>query len=206
MVNGILGKKVGMSQVFKETGEVVPVTLIEAGPCFVMQKKVVETDGYNAVQIGFDAKRADRVNKPLQGHMAKADKGCFYHMKEVDCEDMETLNVGDEINVSDIFKSGDKIKVTGTSKGKGFSGTVRRHNFGGLPASHGSKIHRATGSIGCSAYPSRVIKGKRMPGQYGNIQVTVRGLEVVDVRPDENIIAVKGSIPGPNGRLVLLKK
>ncbi len=206
MINGILGKKVGMSQIFTESGEVIPVTLIEAGPCYVIQKKVEENDGYNAVQLGIGEKKAARVNKPLSGHQLKADKGCFYDLREVPCDDMEAVNVGDEVKAGEIFEAGEKIKVTGISKGRGFTGTTKRHNFGGLPASHGSKIHRATGSIGCSASPSKVIKGKKMPGHYGNDKVTVKGLEIVDIRPDDNIIAVKGAIPGAKGQVVILKK
>jgi large subunit ribosomal protein L3 len=206
MIKGILGKKLGMSQIFNENGEIVPVTLIQAGPCFVIQKKVKDSDGYDAIQLGFDPKKEKRVNSPMKGHQNKAGKGYFYHLKEMGCDDLESIEVGQEINVSDIFEKGEKIKITGTSKGKGFAGVVRRHGFGGLPASHGSLIHRATGSIGCSADPSRVIKGKRMPGQLGNKKVTTKGLEVVDIIADDNLIAIKGTVPGAKGQVVVLKK
>jgi large subunit ribosomal protein L3 len=206
MIKGILGKKLGMSQIFNENGEIVPVTLIQAGPCFVIQKKVKDSDGYDAIQLGFDPKKERRVNSPMKGHQNKAGKGYFYHLKEMGCDDLASIEVGQEIKVSDIFEKGEKIKITGTSKGKGFAGVVRRHGFGGLPASHGSLIHRATGSIGCSADPSRVIKGKRMPGQMGNKKVTTKGLEVVDIIADDNLIAIKGSVPGAKGQFVVLKK
>ena len=206
MIKGILGKKLGMSQIFNENGEIVPVTLIQTGPCFVIQKKLKDRDGYDAIQLGFDPKKESRVNRPLKGHLNKAGQGYFYHLREMQCDDMESVEVGQEIKASDIFEKGEKIKITGTSKGKGFAGVTRRHGFGGLPASHGSLIHRATGSIGCSADPSKVIKGKRMPGQLGNKKVTTKGLEVVDVMADENVIAIKGAVPGAKGQVVVLKK
>ena len=206
MIKGILGKKLGMSQIFNENGEMVPVTLIQTGPCFVIQKKLKDRDGYDAVQIGFDTKKENRVNQPLKGHQDKAGKGYFYHLREMRCDDLESVEVGQEVKASDIFEKGEKIKITGISKGKGFAGVTRRHGFGGLPASHGSLIHRATGSIGCSADPSRVIKGKRMPGQLGNKKVTTKGLEVVDVMTDDHLIAIKGCVPGARGQVVVLKK
>jgi len=206
MIKGILGKKLGMSQIFNEKGEMVPVTLIQTGPCFVIQKKLKDRDGYDAVQLGFDPKKENRVNSPMKGHQNKAGKGYFYQLKELKCDDMEAIELGQEIKASDIFEKGEKIKITGTSKGKGFAGVTKRHGFGGLPASHGSLIHRATGSIGCSADPSRVIKGKRMPGQLGNKKVTTKGLEVVDVMVEDNLIAIKGAVPGVKGQVVVLKK
>ncbi|MBN2297839.1 MAG: 50S ribosomal protein L3 [Deltaproteobacteria bacterium] len=206
MIKGILGKKLGMSQIFNENGEIVPVTLIQAGPCFVIQKKLKEKDGYDAIQLGFEPKKEKRVNSPMKGHQNKAGKGYFYHLREMLCDDMESIEIGQEIKAADIFEKGEKIKITGTSKGKGFAGVTKRHGFGGLPASHGSLIHRATGSIGCSADPSKVIKGKRMPGQMGNKQVTVKSLEVVDVMSDDNVIAIKGAVPGAKGQVVILKK
>ena len=206
MIKGILGKKLGMSQIFNENGEMVPVTLIQTGPCFVIQKKLKDRDGYDAVQLGFDSKKENRVNSPMKGHQDKAGKGYFYQLREIQCDDMESVEVGQEIKASDIFEKGEKIKITGTSKGKGFAGVTRRHGFGGLPASHGSLIHRATGSIGCSADPSKVIKGKRMPGQMGNKKRTTKGLEVVDVMAEDNVIAIKGAVPGAKGQVVVLKK
>lgn len=206
MIKGILGKKLGMSQIFNEQGEMIPVTLIQAGPCFVMQKKLKDRDGYEAIQLGFDPKKQQRVNSPLKGHQDKAGKGYFYNLREMKCDDLESLEVGQEIKVSDIFEKGEIIKISGISKGKGFAGVTKRHNFGGLPGSHGSKIHRATGSIGCSADPSRVVRGKRMPGHMGNRKVTVKGLEVVEVKAEENLIAVKGAVPGAKGQVIVLKK
>ncbi len=206
MIKGILGKKVGMSQLFRDGGEMIPVTLIQTGPCFVMQKKIKDIDGYDALQLSFETRKAARVNKPLQGHQNKAGKGYFRYLREVGCDDPASVEVGQEIKPDDIFVKGEKIKITGTSKGKGFAGTIKRHGFGGLPASHGSKIHRATGSVGCSADPSRIIRGKRMPGQLGNKQVTVSGLEVVDILTDEGVVVIKGAVPGPRGQLVVLRK
>jgi len=206
MIKGILGKKLGMSQLFKEDGEVVPVTLIQTGSCCVVQKKTVERDGYAALQVGFGVKKPSRINKPDKGHQDKAGKGYFYHLREVECDDVASVNEGDEVKPADIFAKGDKIKVTGVSKGKGFQGVMRRHHFSGNPGAHGSLIHRSSGSIGSSADPSKVIKGKRMAGQLGNKQVTVKNLEVIDIREAEGIIAVKGAVPGSRGQIVILKK
>lgn len=206
MIKGILGKKLGMSQLFKEDGEVVPVTLIQTGSCYVVQKKTVERDGYAALQVGFGVKKPGRVNKPDKGHQDKAGKGYFYHLREVECDDVTTVSEGDEVKPADIFAKGDKIKITGVSKGKGYQGVMRRHHFAGNPGAHGSSIHRSSGSIGSSADPSKVIKGKRMAGQMGNKQVTVKNLEVIDIREAEGIIAVKGAVPGSRGQIVILKK
>lgn len=206
MIKGILGKKLGMSQIFNESGEVIPVTLVEVGPCYVIQKKIKERDGYDALQIGFAPKKATRVNKPLKSHQDKAGKGYFYHLKEVVCDDVSGVEVGQEIKFSDVFTKGETIKVTGISKGKGFAGVVRRHGFGGLPASHGSLILRETGSVGTATTPGRIIKGKKMAGHLGNKQVTVKGIVIVDVQEEKNIIALKGAVPGPKGQIVMLKK
>jgi len=206
MIRGILGRKLGMSQLFKEDGEVIPVTLIQAGPCFVIQKKIKEKDGYDSIQLGFGSKKPERVNKPLKGHFDKSGKGCFSFLREVPCDDVSAINAGDEIKAVDVFETGETVRVTGTSKGKGFAGVVRRHGFGGLPASHGSLIHRATGSIGCSADPSKVIKGKKMPGHMGDKQITIKGLEIVDIREEDNVIALKGAVPGSKGQIVMLRK
>jgi large subunit ribosomal protein L3 len=206
MIKGILGKKLGMSQLFKEDGEVVPITLIQTGPCYVMQKKTLERDGYEAVQLGLGPRKVSRINKPEKNHQDKAGKGYFYHLKEVACDDVSAVNEGDEVKVSDIFVKGEKVKVTGISKGKGFQGVVRRHHFAGNPAAHGSSIHRSTGSIGSSADPSKVAKGKRLPGHMGARQVTISNLEVIDVKAEVNMIALKGAIPGARGQLVILKK
>ena len=206
MIKGILGKKLGMSQLFREDGEVIPVTLIQTGPCYVIQKKTAERDGYDAVQIAIEPKKESRVNKPEKGHISKAGKGCFYHLREVECDDLTAVNEGDEIKPSTIFAAGEIIKVTGISKGKGFAGVVKRYHFGGHRATHGAKIHRTGGSIGSSADPSKVIKGKRMAGHMGAKKVTVIGLEIVDVKDDKNIIVIKGAVPGARGQLVIIRK
>lgn len=206
MIQGILGKKLGMTQVFVADGSRVPVTVVEAGPCTVVQKKTESTDGYNALQVGFAARKSHRTSKPMMGHFKQADQGAFNYLRELGADNVDEYNVGDQITCDAVFKAGDKIDVTGTSKGKGFQGVVKRWGFSGGRATHGSKFHRAPGSIGCSAWPSRVLKGKKMPGQLGNARVTQQGLEIVEVRADENLILVKGAIPGPNQGLVMLRK
>lgn len=206
MLNGIIGKKLGMTRIFDEDGTVVPVTVIEAGPCYVVQKKTANTDGYEAVQLGFARKPLNKVNKPQQGHLTKhGSKSGFMVLKEFRVEDAGGLEDGQEVTV-ELFEIGDRLVVTGTSKGKGFSGTVKRWNFHRGPMSHGSMNHRAPGSIGASAYPSRVVKGKKLPGHMGNERVTVRNLEVIDVRPEENLLLVKGAVPGPRQGFLLIKK
>jgi len=206
MIKGILGKKLGMSQLFREDGELIPVTLIQTGPCYVIQKKTEDRDGYDAVQLAIETKKESRLTKPEKGHQAKAGKGYFYHLREVECDDLSGVNEGDEIKASSIFAAGEKVKVSGVSKGKGFAGVVKRHHFGGHRASHGAKIHRTSGSIGSSADPSKVMKGKRMAGHMGAERTTVIGLEIVDVRDEQNIVVIKGAVPGAKGQLVILKK
>jgi large subunit ribosomal protein L3 len=204
-VNGIIGKKIGMTRIFDERGRNIPVTVIEAGPCYVTQIKTEETDGYTAVQVGFDEVREKVVTKPELGHLKGAGK-VLRTLKEFRLEDIDGLKVGDVINV-EIFSKGDIVSVTGKSKGKGFQGTVRRHNFSGGPKSHGQKDRlRAPGSIGAGSSPSRVWKGMRMAGQMGNETVTVRNIEVVEIRPDKNILLVKGSVPGSRNGIVQLVK
>jgi large subunit ribosomal protein L3 len=204
-VNGIIGKKIGMTRIFDERGRNIPVTVIEAGPCYVTQIKTEETDGYTAVQVGFDEVREKVVTKPELGHLKGAGK-VLRTLKEFRLEDVDGLKVGDVINV-EIFSKGDIVSVTGKSKGKGFQGTVRRHNFSGGPKSHGQKDRlRAPGSIGAGSSPSRVWKGMRMAGQMGNETVTVRNIEVVEIRPDKNILLVKGSVPGSRNGIVQLVK
>ncbi len=205
MVNGILGKKLGMTQIFTENGMRIPVTVVQAGPCTVVQKKIVDTDGYSAVQLGFGTQKAQRINKPATGHFNKAACGVFAHLREM-AGDVEGLEVGAEIVCSDIFVAGDVVDVVGTSKGKGFQGVIKRWNFSGGRSTHGSKFHRAPGSIGCSAWPSHVVKGKKMAGQMGNERVTVQNLEIVDVRADQNLILIKGAVPGPKNGLVTIRK
>lgn len=205
MINGLLGKKLGMTQVFLADGTRVAVTVIEAGPCVVVQKKTADNDGYSALQLGFGEKKAHRVSKPLVGHFKAADKGAFAHLKEFRTATDAEMGVGDEVNCT-IFVAGEKIDVTAISKGKGFQGVIKRYNFSGGRATHGSMFHRAPGSIGASAWPSRVFKGKKMPGQMGNKQVTVQNLVVVDVRPEQNLLLVRGAVPGPKNGLVTIRK
>ncbi|HZS46397.1 MAG TPA: 50S ribosomal protein L3 [Blastocatellia bacterium] len=207
MVNGIIGKKIGMTQVFAEDGTVTPVTVIKAGPCVVVQRKTVTTDGYEAVQIGLvEPKPVKRVNKAMKGHFDKAGVPPVKILREirVDAESGDA-KVGDKVLV-DQFAANELIEVIGTSKGRGFAGFVKRHNFGGGRDSHGSMFHRAPGSIGASAYPSRVIKGVRMAGHMGVDRKTVKNLRVVAVDADENILMIRGSVPGPNGGYLLIKK
>ncbi|BCA80464.1 50S ribosomal protein L3 [Desulfuromonas sp. AOP6] len=206
MINGILGKKLGMTQVFAIDGRRIPVTVVEAGPCVVLQKKTVETDGYNAVQVGFGAKKIHRVSKPELGHFKKAGKGAFSTLREFRAESVDEYSVGDEITCQGIFEAGDIVDITGISKGKGFQGVIKRWNFAGGRATHGSMFHRSAGSIGASAWPSRVFKGKKMAGQMGNKKVTTQNLQIVDIRPDQNLILVKGAIPGPKNAVVEIRK
>jgi large subunit ribosomal protein L3 len=206
MIKGILGKKLGMTQVFAADGRCIPVTVVEAGPCVVLQKKTVATDGYNALQLGFGVKKTHRVNKPEMGHFKKVGKGAFAHLRELQAESVDNYNIGDELTCDSIFAAGDIIDVTATSKGKGFQGVIKRWNFAGGRATHGSMFHRAPGSIGASAWPSRVFKGKKMAGQMGNKRVTVQSLQVVEVRPEENLILVKGAVPGAKNALVIIRK
>ena len=204
MINGLLGRKIGMSQVFAADGQRIPVTVLEAGPCTVLQKKGGECDGYEAVQVGFGAKSSQRVNKPEMGHFKKAGKGAFAHVREFGAIDGGP-DVGDEISCA-MFKPGDRIDVTGVSKGKGFQGVIKRWGFSGGRATHGSMFKRRPGAIGQSAWPSKVIKGKKMPGQFGNERVTVQNLIVVDVRPEQNLVLVRGAVPGPKNGLLEIRK
>ena len=206
MIQGILGKKLGMTQVFVADGRRIPVTVVEAGPCTVVQKKTESTDGYNALQVGFEAKKSHRVNKPMMGHFKKADQGAFVALRELAADNVDEYQVGDQVTCDSVFKAGDIVDVTGTSKGKGFQGVIKRWGFSGGRATHGSKFHRAPGSIGMSASPARVHRGKKMPGQMGSARVTQQNLEIVEVRADQNLILVKGAIPGPNQGLVLIRK
>ncbi len=206
MIQGILGKKLGMTQVFVADGRRIPVTVVEAGPCTVVQKKTESADGYNALQVGFEAKKSHRVNKPMMGHFKKADQGAFTTLRELAADNVDEYQVGDQVTCDSVFKAGDIVDVTGTSKGKGFQGVIKRWGFSGGRATHGSKFHRGPGSIGMSASPARVHRGKKMPGQMGNARVTQQNLEIVEVRADQNLILVKGAIPGPNQGLVLIRK
>ncbi|MCH7518771.1 MAG: 50S ribosomal protein L3 [Candidatus Dadabacteria bacterium] len=204
MINGLIGKKIGMTEIFLDDGTVVISTVIEAGPCFVVQKKTADKDGYEAVQIGFEGVKPQRVSKPLLGHFKKAGVPPLRHIIEFDPEG-EDYNLGDTIDAG-IFKEGDIVDVVGNSKGKGFSGTMKRHNFRGQPASHGGMAHRRPGGIGQASYPGKVWKGMKMPGQMGNERVTVQGISVVRVDAGKNVLIVKGSVPGPNGGTLIIKR
>lgn len=205
MNKGIIGKKLGMTQIFTEDGTLIPVTVVQAGPCIVTQKKLQDVDGYSAVQVGFESVEAARANKPLLGHCTKSGHGVFRHLKELKLSNAAELNLGDSLTVEQ-FLPGDYVDVTGTSIGKGFQGVIKRWNFKGGRASHGSRFHRAPGSIGASATPSRVFKNKKMPGQMGNEKVTVQGLQIVRVDSGENLLLIKGAIPGHKNNIVIIKQ
>ncbi len=203
---GILGRKLGMTRIFASDGSAVAVTVIKAGPCPITQVKTSEKDGYNALQIALDEAKEKHVGKAMQGHFAKAGKGLFRTVRELRLEDAATLEVGNELTV-ELFAAGDKIKVTGTSIGKGYQGRMRRWNFAGSKDTHGcEKVHRNNGSVGNNTFPGRVFKGRKMAGHWGNETVTELGLEIVDVRPEDNVILVKGSVPGPKNGLVMVRK
>lgn len=205
MMKGILGKKLGMTQLFGEDGRLSPVTVIEAGPCVVTQVKEEKEDGYSAIQIGYGDIKEKQVNKPLKGHFAKAKVSPTRYLAEIAVAEGEEYKAGQVIK-ADIFSQGDRADVVGISKGKGFTGVVKRWGFRGGPGSHGSHFHRAPGSIGACATPSRVYKGKRMPGQTGNKRVNIQNLEVVKVDPERNWLFLKGSVPGARGSLVMVKQ
>ena len=205
MIKGLLGKKLGMTGYFSPQGEYLPVTVIEAGPCVVTQIKTLANDGYNALQLGFNVKREARTNKPLHGHFKKSGDQCFTYLREFLVDNPEEYSLGQELSL-DIFNVGERVDVIGTTKGRGFTGVIKRHGFHGGRKSHGSKSHRIPGSIGCSAWPSKVIKGKKLPGQYGNQRKTVRNLEIIDIRPEENLLLIKGAVPGAKSGLVEVNK
>ena len=204
-MKNILGRKVGMTQIFGENGEFIPVSVVKAGPLVVIQKKTIEKDGYNAIQVGFDDMKEKKANKPLKGHFAKAEAGLKEVLQEIKVEDPEAFEIGQEIKV-DIFEAGDKIDIVGTSKGKGTQGVVKRHGFSTGRKTHGSKFHRMPGGMGASASPGRVWKGHRMAGRMGNERVTVQNLEVVKVDVEKNLILIKGAIPGPKKGFVTIKQ
>ncbi len=201
---GLLGKKIGMTRLYNEIGAVIPVTVIEAGPCKVLQVKSETTDGYSAIQVGFETKKPQRVNKALAGHFKKSDSDGYYNIREFRVQNSDDYQTGQEITLSDLFKTGDVIDVQGTSQGKGFQGVMKRHGFSGGPGGHGSKFHRRPGSIGMSASPARVVKGKKLPGRMGTDTVLRKNVLVVDVRDDENLILVKGPVPGAKQGLLKL--
>lgn len=199
----LLGKKLGMTQIYNEKGDVVPVTVIEAGPCLVIQVKTEEKDGYEALKVGFEeAKKVNNLTKPVRGVFEKAGVKPYKVIREIPRAEAK---VGDLITV-EVFQKGDMVDVSGISKGKGFQGVMKRHNFAGGPGSHGSMFNRAPGSIGASSYPSRVWKNQRLPGQMGNGSVTVRNLTVVEIKPEQNLLLVKGAVPGPRGSLLEIRK
>jgi large subunit ribosomal protein L3 len=207
MSPGILGKKIGMTQMFRADGQVVPVTLLKAGPCMVVQRKTPATEGYDAVQLGLmEFVKPQRINKPRTGHLKKAGVEGAKFLREFRLRPGDDdFKPGDQV-LADQFKPNDKVDVIGISKGKGFAGVVKRHHFRGGEGSHGSMFHRAPGSIGASSFPSRVVPGMRMGGHMGNERVTVRNLEIVDVDTEDNVLAIKGAIPGPNGGYVLVRR
>ena len=206
MAKGILGKKIGMTQVFTEAGNLVPVTVVEAGPCLVVQVKTEEKEGYTAVQLGFGEKKEKQTNKPLKGHFAKAGVKPLRFLREfrISPEEADQYKVGEAIDVS-LFKAGELVDVVGQAKGKGFAGGVKRHNFNRGPMSHGSMYHRRPGSLGATG-PERVFKGRKLPGRMGGNRVTIQGLEIIKIDPEKNLLLIKGAVPGRNGAFFQVKK
>jgi len=205
MCKGMIGKKVGMTGLFTPNGEYVPVTVVQLGPCVVTQIKTVPAEGYNALQLGFGSKKEKRVNKPRAGHFRKAGDQMFEFLREFGVDNPDEYKIGQSIT-TDIFKVGELVDVTGTSKGRGFAGVIKRHGFHGGKKTHGSHSHRIPGSIGCSAWPAKVIKGKKLPGRFGNATKTIQNLEILDIRPEENLILLKGVVPGAKTGLLKIKK
>ena len=204
MKKGIIGRKVGMTQIFDEKGNVIPVTVIEAGPCVVAQVKTVETDGYDAIQLGFGEVKEKHINKPEKGHFAKAGLEAKKHLREFRLESVEGVKVGDEVK-ADVFVAGEKVDIQGITKGKGFQGVIKRHGQHRGPMGHGSMYHRRPGSMGATSTPGRVFKGKKLPGHMGVEKVTVQNLEVVKVDLDKNALLIKGSVPGNKGSILKIK-
>jgi large subunit ribosomal protein L3 len=205
MKKAIIGRKVGMTQIFDEAGKVIPVTVLEAGPCVIAQVKSVETDGYNAVQLGFGDVKESKLNNPEKGHFTKSKLPLKKHLREFRMDSVEDVKVGDELK-ADVFAKGDKVDIQGISKGKGFQGVIKRHHQSRGPMGHGSMYHRRPGSMGSTSTPGRVFKGKNLPGHTGRITVTIQNLEVVSVDLDKNVILVKGSVPGANGTILKIKQ
>ncbi|HOP47533.1 MAG TPA: 50S ribosomal protein L3 [Desulfobacteraceae bacterium] len=205
MVKKLFGKKIGMTRFFIEEGKSIPVTVLEVGPCVVIQKKTLLKDGYNAIQVGYSTQKKGRVNKALAGHFKVAGDRYFAHLKEILIEDAEDFDLGQEIT-SEVFNIGDLVNVSGLSKGRGFSGVMKRWGFSGGRKTHGSRSHRIPGSIGSSATPGRVQKGRKLPGRMGNQRVTVKNLEIVDIRPEIDLVLVKGAVPGSRNGLVELSR
>jgi large subunit ribosomal protein L3 len=206
MLNGLIGKKIGMTQLLQDDGTMVPVTIVQAGPCVVVQKKTALKDGYDAIQLGFvEFIKPKNVTKPMGGHFKKANAAPTRVLREMRTEGEAALNLGDKVMV-DMFNANEKVHVVGTSKGRGFAGFVKRHHFGGGRASHGSMFHRAPGSIGASAYPSRVVKGMRMAGHLGAARITVQNIQVARVDQENNLLYLRGAVPGPNGGYLVVEK
>jgi len=206
MVTGLLGRKMGMTQIFGANGEVIPVTVLKAGPCVVVQRKSAAKEGYDAAQIGLvEFVKPQRVNKPAAGHYKAANVEPTKMLREVRLADGDETKIGDRVTASDLFKLKEKVDVVGVSKGRGFAGAVKRHHFRGGDKSHGSLFHRAPGSIGASSFPSRVWPGMRMPGHLGDARITVRNLEVVQIDADDNLLLLRGAVPGPKGALVMIR-
>ena len=206
MVNGLIAKKIGMTQLLQDDGTMVPVTVVQAGPCVVVQKKTVLKDGYDAIQLGFvEFIKPKNVNKPMGGHFKKANAAPVRVLREMRTEGEAAMNPGDKVMV-DMFNANEKVHVVGTSKGRGFAGFVKRHHFGGGRASHGSMFHRAPGSIGASAYPSRVLKGMRMAGHLGSARITVQNIQVARVDQENNLLYLRGAVPGPEGGYLVVEK
>ena len=204
MNKGLIGKKVGMTQIFDESGKVIPVTVIEAGPCVVAQVKTKDTDGYTAIQLGYGDIKEKKLNKPMKGHFTKVNVTPKKHLREFRVDSVEKVKVGDELK-ADVFAAGDKIDIQGTSKGKGFQGVIKRHGQSRGPMGHGSMYHRRPGSMGSTSTPGRVFKGKKLPGHMGVQTVTIQNLDVVRVDMDKNVLLVKGSVPGPKGAILKIK-
>ncbi len=195
MCKGMLGKKIGMTSVFGSDGKLVPVTVVQLGPCVVTQVKSKKIDGYDALQLGFSEKPLEKFNKPKAGHLAKSGGLGFATLREFKTDDPDAFETGQAISL-DMFSVGDKVTVSGISKGRGFAGTIKRYGFARGPETHGSRNHRAPGSVGCSAWPARIIKGKKMPGHLGVDRKSIKNLEVIDIRPEENLVLIKGAVPG----------
>lgn len=206
MCKGLVGKKLGMMSMYGPNGNYIPVTVLQVGPCVITQIKKMGTDGYQALQLGFGEKKQKKTTRPLQGHFKKSGDLCYATVREMDVDDPDTYTLGQTLRPEDVFAVGEKVNITGITKGRGFSGVMKRHGFGGGRETHGCKNHRVPGSIGCSAWPAKVFKGKRMPGHYGVETKTIRNLEIVDIRPEEDLVLVKGPVPGSRSGIVTISK
>ena len=206
-MNGLIGRKIGMSQIFAEDGTLVPVTVIQTGPCTVVQKKTQQKDGYTALQLGFGLRKPKRVTKSVVGHCQASGAGPFAVLREFRTDEIDQYEVGSQITADQIFQSGQRVDVTGRTKGRGYSGVIKRHSFGGFPKSHGThEYFRHGGSIGNRSYPGKIFKGKRMAGHYGDDRTTTQNLQVVAIRPEDNLVLIRGSIPGSRGGIVIVRK